>query len=576
MLLKILKLKEKIFKGIFEPKEAFFVILLAFFASCGDSLTLFTLATLSNVLTKGDLPSSLKSFNFLNKFIFNNTYQVRPSLFIFAAFLFLFVSLCRYAFLKKSFDFIHRQTHLCSKAQLNKALEEKYLDDDSEKNSAMTRKILAEVDALVFTYYSPLINIFSSLFNISILISSLIILEGLKAVLGGLVIFLLFLALFLRNKNKILSITKRRKKGNQNRFENAIELIKSRKEIRMNRKSTIFFDRFNNSSILYSKAMSDAQLITQTPRLYIETSIFFLGSLFIAYEVINNTNFSNPENNLTTSLVVFGFVIIRVLPNFQSLSHATSQLIVGFNIIQELKFDRDFLNKKKKHNLEDKKNSTKKIKNVEFQNVILKNIPNSKVIDIKVSQGQSLIIVGESGSGKSTLLNTILGFKKISSGEIKFITDDNNVSNIEKLFENIGYVDQRPYIFTSSLVENITLSGNKISRKDKLFCMDLINDLGLLSFLKNRGEDFFLGESGKFISGGQMQRIAIARALFKKPSLIILDEPTSSLDKKTKRIVCKVIQKYMKDGIIILTTHDQLTSYFDNPLKINLNSLSKR
>ena len=567
----IKKIKDLIGKGlVFQPKKARLVFMLAGLASLGECATLLILTILSSTLTNNVLPTPLSNIESLNYIVSSDSKVQRTILFGTSGIIFFTCSLLRLTFMKVAYSFVHDQRHFCSKAQLKRSLNVKYLDKDEEQTSSMSRKILSETDSLIFTFYQPIVNISSSFCNIVILLISLIILEGLKALTGSILIFVLFLFLFIRNKRIINSLTNKRIKGNKLRFEKCVELVKARKEIKMHGNSLMFFRKFEESSIAYSKSMAQAQLITQTPRLYIETIIFLLGSLtFAINEIINNKNYAG--EGAATSLIIFGFVIIRVLPSFQSLSHATSQLLIGLKIIDELDFRKHPEIRNKTDGMTIKQNINEKISKMKVKTLSLANISSLTNISLEVKSGETLIVTGESGSGKSTFLNTILGFQESISGSVEFITDSNKLISIDSARSQIGYVDQNPFIFSTSIIENISLSDQRLTVIEYEYCMELIKKLGLTSLLEERGKNFFLGEGGKFISGGQKQRIAIARALFKRPSIIILDEPTSALDEKTAKNVCNLIQSYLKDSIIIVTSHNQISEFFNNIINIDLN-----
>lgn len=562
---------------IFQPIRTYSLFFYAGIASFGESSTLIGLALLSSSLTNAALPGPLSKVVFLQSFVDSSIPSEKSILFIIVALIFLFAFFSRLYFLEKASNYVHDQRHFCSRAQLLSELEIKYLTAASEDTSSIARKILSEVDALVFTFYQPLTTIFSSLFNITFLIISLIFIEGIKVLPLASFVFILFIILFIKNKRKIKLSTLKRNSGNQARFDSAIELINARKEIKIYENVPMFMNKFDTASKDYSKAMANSQLISQTPRIYIEATILIIFSLFLFFKTLINgdINFSN-ENN-TTLFVMFGFVIFRCSQAFQGLSHGFTQLIIGIKIMEELDFksyeriiNKSVIKDSKKINIKEK------ISRIDTKNLFLQNIKMNLPIEIEVKLGETLIVIGSSGSGKSTLLNSILGFQKISLGKINFIAANNNKISSEKVIKQIGYVNQDPFIFNSSIFDNITLRDQSINKKDYEYCLKIINSLDLKDLVNWKGKEFRLGEGGKYISGGQKQKIAIARALFKKPSIIILDEPTSALDKKNTQVVCKAIQSFMKESIIIISSHDEISKYFKNTKIINLDNFYKK
>ena len=196
-------------------------------------------------------------------------------------------------------------------------------------------------------------------------------------------------------------------------------------------------------------------------------------------------------------------------------------------------------------------------KEIKFQNVSFKYENNSQIILENVNfsiKGNSHIgIFGPSGSGKSTLADLLVGLLKPSSGEI--LIDDLPLTKINlKSFRSIvSYCQQIPYLLDGTIKQNIIL--------DKDFNeSNFIKSLTLSSvdaFLKTKkgNTDTFVGERGIMLSGGQKQRVSIARAAYNQPKIIILDEATNALDKKTQNSILEAIKNRIQACIFI--SHDQ-------------------
>lgn len=168
-------------------------------------------------------------------------------------------------------------------------------------------------------------------------------------------------------------------------------------------------------------------------------------------------------------------------------------------------------------------------------------------------KNKKYIIVGKSGKGKSTLLNILSGKIKKYTGNIKW--DDINYRNIglNNIRNHITYITQEPYIFNASIRENLTFGKNI----DKAEINKVLSDVGLgerINSLSN-GIDTIVNLSAKNISGGQKQRIALARGLLRKKSIILLDEPTSSLDDNSAHELEKLLFS-RSDLTVIMVTHN--------------------
>jgi len=202
------------------------------------------------------------------------------------------------------------------------------------------------------------------------------------------------------------------------------------------------------------------------------------------------------------------------------------------------------------------------IQNVSFRFAGRKEL--LKNINLNVNKGQLSAIVGESGSGKSTLGQILQKFQEFEKGEI-VINKKYDIRNID--LENwrnlIGVVPQDITIFNGNVLDNILLG-----KEDNPECViQFCEKLGFNKFIEELPQSYatILGEEGVNLSGGQKQIIALARALYKKPELLILDEATAAMDRKTEKFSVELIQKLKKDMGVLLISHrlETLKKYAD-------------
>ena len=189
-----------------------------------------------------------------------------------------------------------------------------------------------------------------------------------------------------------------------------------------------------------------------------------------------------------------------------------------------------------------------------------------KLVNISFDILDSTALIGESGSGKSTIIDILCGFHKNNLS--KLIVDDLSILESDNLasWQNlIGYVPQNIVIFNQSLRENILFgSENKIVNDDVI--KNLIKKVDLEKFLlkAKNGLSQVLRQDGQNISGGEKQRIGIARALYNKPEVLIFDEATSALDAEIEEEILNEIKKLQKDFTLIFISHRKSSlSYCD-------------
>jgi len=178
-----------------------------------------------------------------------------------------------------------------------------------------------------------------------------------------------------------------------------------------------------------------------------------------------------------------------------------------------------------------------------------------KGVTAELAAGRFVALVGPSGSGKTTLTDLVTGLLRPTQGRILIDGIDLSDSDIRGWRHHIGYVPQEPMLFSDSILANLTLGADTISREDAERALRDADAWEFVSQLPG-GMDHPIGEGGTSLSGGQRQRLAIARALVQKPSLMILDEPTTALDSVAEAEVCRTLSE-LRGGLTILAISHQ-------------------
>ncbi|ATU05795.1 hypothetical protein BKN14_05180 [Candidatus Gracilibacteria bacterium HOT-871] len=194
--------------------------------------------------------------------------------------------------------------------------------------------------------------------------------------------------------------------------------------------------------------------------------------------------------------------------------------------------------------------------NIEFKNVVFgyteeKNI--LKNLNLSIKKGETVAFVGNTGAGKSTIINLILKLWDNKSGEI--LIDSKNISKISKnsIRKHIGVVTQDVSLFNDTLRQNMLYAKKDATEEDIYNALEKA-EAHFVKKMEN-GLDSIIGERGMKLSGGEKQRIAIARLFLKNPEILILDEATSALDNKTEKIVQKALEKLMEGKTSIIIAH---------------------
>jgi len=202
-----------------------------------------------------------------------------------------------------------------------------------------------------------------------------------------------------------------------------------------------------------------------------------------------------------------------------------------------------------------------KVREIDFSNVDFKyqSGHDSAIseINLSVKAGQTIAFAGPSGSGKSTLIKLLVGLYRPTNGTLKFNGVDISKIDLEALRKKIGFVSQDTQLFAGTIRENL-LFANPSATDDE--AMNALQSASAISLIQRGGQglDTKIGEGGLKLSGGEKQRLAIARALLRKPELIIFDEATSSLDSLTEEEITKTIrniEQQYPELITVLVAH---------------------
>jgi ATP-binding cassette subfamily C protein LapB len=175
-------------------------------------------------------------------------------------------------------------------------------------------------------------------------------------------------------------------------------------------------------------------------------------------------------------------------------------------------------------------------------------------ISLRVKAGERVGIIGRVGSGKSTLLKLILGLYQPTSGAVRVDGVDIRQLDPAELRRNIGYIPQDGVLFFGSLRENIALAAPAVSDAQLLTAADIAGLSDMIN-AHPRGFDMLIGERGESLSGGQRQGVAIARGIINEPPIVLLDEPTSSMDHSSEELVKSKLRQFCTHRTLLVVTH---------------------
>ena len=391
------------------------------------------------------------------------------------------------------------------------------------------------------------------------------------------IIFVLFTVIifFYLIKNKLSSWGSNRQYYGALRIQEVNQSIGSIKELKLYKKENYFSERFNTFCSMGARSAYLKNTALSLPRISFE----FLSITAISLIAFIMFNLNYNLSSVLQFIIVFSIAAFRLLPS-------TNRII---NFMQQLSYHKSVVNLiYKEINLPDKKLENFENIDLDFNDkILIKNITFKydldskdilKDINFEIKKYQSIAIIGESGSGKSTLLNILLGFLEPLKGEI-YLDDKNINANLESWQSKLGYVPQDVYLLDDTIANNVAYG---VDKKDIDFekvkqCIEKVFLNDFVSVLP-KGLDTIVGERGSNISGGQKQRLGIARALYRNPDILLLDESTNSLDSDTEDKLIKDLLNIKKDLTIIFVTHKiNILTNFDKVYEIkNSNIFEKK
>jgi len=511
--------------------------------------------------------NKITHFNFLNDFLLNISFSSENKIINIALLILIIIFLKNIFYVFINYWLIKFTKNL--ELKISDKVFANYLNKNifffiNNNSSTLIRNLTTEVQNIIKainSFFTVLVEIFIVLFLLSYLILTefnitIIIFFGISAL--SLILFYLF-------KKKINKWSEKRIILSQEYLKIIIQTFNSIKEL-------FVFERTKDIRFKHLKKKNEYLEINQNfgftnflPRPILETIIFSI----IIFVIIK---FSHLEN-LFSSLVLYSVVLLRLFPSATKIMMNSQSFLFrlpAFKVIQkdflESRFDKG---KKLNYLTKNQLKSKLKLENISF-NYDQKKIFNN--LNYQFEIGKIYGIAGQSGSGKSTLLDIIMGLKKPSHGIIKL---DEKVLNFEKdsWFSFFGYVPQNVYLYDETIIENIGfgIEKNLIDIKRTNFAIEMASLKNFADSLPN-GLNTIVGEKGEKISGGQVQRIGIARALYNDPKILVLDEITSQLDDKTEQKIIEELKKIKKNKLILFVTHNKkILDNFDDILYLDNN-----
>ena len=531
----------------------FTVMIMAFIEMLGLASILPFIGMLSN-------PDILNTNKYLGE-IFNyakNFGVDSENEFIFFLGTFVFTLLIISLIFKASTTYLQVRFNSMCQYNIGRRIIEGYLNKSYSwflnRNSAeLGKNILTEVSTVVGNGLSPLLNlVVQSIMSLTIL-TLLIIVDPKLALIIGLILCLAYLIVYKSLLNIINLKSQERFNANQWRFTAVSEAFGAVKEIKLSGLEQTYIDRFSEPAKSLAKNQASLQVIGKLPRYAIEAIAFGGMLLIVLYLIAQSKNFTDA----VPIIALYVFAGYRLMPSAQQIYISATQLRSIIPALDALYKDIASLEKPvKKIGEKILFNKSINLRNINF------NYPNNeklalKKINLKIQSGTKVGIIGTTGSGKTTLIDLILGLLEPKDGKIEVDDKVINKNSLRSWQSLIGYVPQQIYLADDTIAANIAFGENpkNINLNDIETATKIANIHEFISKELPLKYQTKVGERGIRLSGGQIQRIGIARALYRKPQVLVLDEATSALDNITEKSVLDKLNNFGNNVTTIIITH---------------------
>ena len=335
-------------------------------------------------------------------------------------------------------------------------------------------------------------------------------------------------------------------------YQEALEYIRGMQVVKIFGTKLNSFKALDESIKNYSKYAYDYSLSCKKP--YVIYQLIFLGLIAIISIPLSFfiTGMGSPKN-FTVELIMIFFISGVIMVSFMKIMWASMNIFNAKYAIDNLEALYDKMQ-------EDRLTYGSRTRfdnyNIDFENVTFSYGENTVIENLSFSllEKRTYALVGHSGSGKSTIAKLLSGFYRLDAGTIKIGGYPLEEYTKEAIIRNISFVFQDSKLFKKSIFDNVAIADESANREDVMKALSLAGCDEILAKFKDK-ENTIIGSKGVYLSGGEKQRIAIARAILKNSPIVIMDEASASIDADNEYELQKAFKNLMKDRTVIMIAH---------------------
>ncbi|MEO7307060.1 MAG: ABC transporter ATP-binding protein [Ferruginibacter sp.] len=539
-----------------EKKQFVILLLLDIFISVLDILSLVFLLWIIQFYIQ---PAYSGNLSFLPAWLAN-----RNSVLLITAFLVLFgiKNLSGFIISRAYFTFISKVAIRISQNNLVNYQQASFAEFVNTDSSAHIRNICLRPFEFCQFMLGGIQQIITQLSLMLIAIIAIIIFNAKLFLLLLLILLPPVVIVFWFVKKRLANAKTQIQTSNESSYQYVMDALKGYVESNIYNRNNFFLQRFINARKIFSTHLFDSMSLQTMPARIIE--IFAVLGLFILIVIAKWTG--NNDSSMLITIGAFMAAAYKIIPGIVKVINVSGQ-------IKAYEFSIHDLEQIRKTSWQQDEKPVAEFRSIELRNIDFqyKDQPVLDQFSLAINKGDFIGITGESGKGKTTILNLLLGFLPPAAGEVLVNETPVNSGDLKSYWPCMAYIRQQSFFIYDTLLRNITLEEEQYNKADLQHALH-ISGLDKVMTKFPEGVEKIITENGKNISGGQQQRIAIARALYKNAPLILLDEPFNELDEEATRSLLEHFRELAAAGrSIVMITHDKKSLAYCNKI-ISMNA----
>ncbi len=425
--------------------------------------------------------------------------------------------------------------------------------------SEIASKLIVESNRVTHSIVMQFLHLNSKIVLILMMTITILITVPIIAILGTTIFAISYILMFRFASKRLNRNGEAISQESQRRMQTINESFGGIKDVLIHDLREVFTEKYKKSTKNYYSSWRSTQVLSLLPRYAMELAAY--GTIITATLFLLATYENNIEKVLPV-IAVFGLASMKILPAFQQCYFSISTIRANVNAFLVVRDELEDIHRQEKFIKAYDRPDTfiPFLKSVNLSDVSFRYNENTdyvvKNVSLNFQANKTTGLVGPSGSGKSTIVNILTGLLPPSEGKITIDGQELNDDKMRSWQQRIGYVSQDIFLTDTSIKENIAFGFNFSEiNDDKVY--EAVKMAKLDEFVSTLplGLDTGVGERGVQLSGGQLQRVGIARALYTNPEIIIFDEATSNLDRISEKLIMETISSLGKSTTIVMIAH---------------------